>query len=117
MYDIKFYRKENGQAPALKYIESLSPKLRAKTQRSVMLLEEYGPVLGEPDSKKLDDQIFELRTSFGSDTGRVLYFFVTGKTIVLTNGFLKKTNKTPRGEIKRAHQYRADYLERESADE
>ena len=49
---------------------------------------------------------------------RVLYFFVVGKKIVLTNGFIKKTQKTPRSEILKAKQYRADYLSRlENEDE
>ena len=32
--------------------------------------------------------------------------------IILTNGFIKKTQKTPRSEITKAKEYRADYLER-----
>lgn len=32
--------------------------------------------------------------------------------IILTNGFIKKTQKTPRSEIMKAKKYRADYLER-----
>ena len=43
---------------------------------------------------------------------RVLYFFYIGKRIVLTNGFIKKTQKTPPEEIALAKKYRADYLER-----
>ncbi|MBQ5564448.1 MAG: type II toxin-antitoxin system RelE/ParE family toxin, partial [Clostridia bacterium] len=43
----------------------------------------------------------------------VLYFFVIGKKVILTNGFIKKTQKTPKREIDLAKKYRADYLERE----
>ena len=43
---------------------------------------------------------------------RVLYFFVIGKKAVLTNGFIKKSSKTPKEEIKLAKLYRADYLNR-----
>lgn len=55
---------------------------------------------------------FEIRTKFGSDITRVLYFFVIGRRIILTNGFVKKTQKTPASEIALAKQYRADYLSR-----
>lgn len=58
------------------------------------------------------DGIFEIRTKFGSDITRVLYFFVIGRRIILTNGFVKKTQKTPASEIALAKQYRADYLSR-----
>jgi len=63
-------------------------------------------------SKHLEDGIFEIRTKFGSDITRVLYFFVIGRRIILTNGFVKKTQKTPASEIALAKQYRADYLSR-----
>lgn len=44
---------------------------------------------------------------------RVLYFSVVGQKIILTNGFVKKTMKTPPGEIDRAKRYRTDYQTRE----
>lgn len=49
----------------------------------------------------------------GSDISRVMYFFVVGRKAILTNGFIKKTQKTPKEEIERAKRYRADYLSRE----
>ncbi|MDR1736660.1 MAG: type II toxin-antitoxin system RelE/ParE family toxin, partial [Oscillospiraceae bacterium] len=48
----------------------------------------------------------------GSDITRALYFFVVGKQIIVTHGFVKKTQKTPPSEIDRAKQYRKDYLSR-----
>lgn len=42
----------------------------------------------------------------------VLYFFFVGKRIVLTNGFLKKTQKTPLKEIELAKKRKSDYLRR-----
>ena len=49
----------------------------------------------------------------GSDISRVFYFFVIGKRIVLTNGFIKKTQKTPKSEIELAKKYRNEFLNRE----
>ena len=57
--------------------------------------------------------IFELRAKVGSDISRVLYFFVVGKKIVITNGFIKKTQKTPNNEIELAKKYRNEFLNRE----
>ena len=54
----------------------------------------------------------ELRAKVGTDISRVLYFFVVGKKAVLTHGFIKKSQKTPPGEIDRAKRYRAEYLSR-----
>ena len=60
----------------------------------------------------MEDGIFEIRGKVGSDISRVLYFFYYGGKIILTNGFIKKTQKTPSKEIKRAKKYRKDYIER-----
>lgn len=68
-----------------------------------------GNELREPYSKSLSDGIFEIRAIQGNNIARVLYFFVVGKKIILTNGFVKKTQKTPDGEIELAKKYRADY--------
>ncbi len=76
------------------------------------MLADNGPNLREPYSKHLNDGIFELRANSGSNISRVLYFFVVGKRIVLTNGFVKKTQKTPISEIERAKQYRSDFFSR-----
>lgn len=66
-----------------------------------------------PYSEELQDGIFELRAKVGSDISRVLYFFMVGRKIILTNGFIKKTQKAPKSEIEKAKRYRDDYLSRE----
>lgn len=83
----------------------------------ISLLQENGNELREPYSKHLSEGIFELRTKLGSDITRVLYFFYYEQRIILTNGFIKKTNRTPANEIIRAKEYRADYLMRMEARE
>lgn len=111
-YEIVFYDKEDGTEPAKDFILSLDKKMRAKMLRTVSLLAANGPELWEPCSKPLGDGIFELRAKVGSDISRVLYFFIVGRRVILTNGFIKKTQKTPKAEIDRAKKYRADYLSR-----
>lgn len=64
----------------------------------------------EPYSKYLEDGIFEIRAKIGTNITRVLYFFYHGREIILTNGFIKKTQKTPKKEIELAKKYRDDYL-------
>ena len=92
-YEIEFYDKADGSEPAKEFILSLDKKMQAKVLRTVALLREEGPFLREPYSKALDDGIFEIRTKFGSDITRVLYFFVVGKKVILTNGFIKRPRK------------------------
>ena len=70
MYEIILYDTESGKCPVQKLLDSLDPKLLAKTLRTIDLLEMNGPLLREPYSKPLEDGIFELRTRQGSDTTR-----------------------------------------------
>ena len=72
---------------------------------SLALLEEFGNQLREPFSKPIGDGIFELRIKFSSDITRIFYFFVVDNKIILTNGFVKKTPKTPKAEIELAKKY------------
>ena len=108
-----FYRTESGVKPAGQFINSVEDvKLRAKIIRSVKLLEKFGTELGMPDSKYLEDGIFELRTIQGSNIARCLYFFTIGDKAIVTNGVVKKTQKTPQEVIELAKKYRADYERR-----
>jgi phage-related protein len=116
MYEIIFYDSEDGKCPVRDFLDSLEPKLLAKTLRTIDLLETNGPQLREPYSKILENGIFELRTKQSSDITRVLYFFISGQKAVLTNGFIKKSQKTPKAELDLAKKYKADY-ERRYSDE
>lgn len=111
-YEIVFFEQTDGFQPVADFIRKLDRKMSAKILRFLELLSEVGPELREPYSKPLGDGIFELRTQVGNDTSRVLYFFFIGKKIVLTNGFVKKTQKTPSSEIELAKKRRAAYLEK-----
>ena len=111
-FEIIFYDSQNGTEPAKIFLESLDIKMRAKMSRIISMLQDNGTNLRLPYSEYLDDGIFELRAKIGSDISRILYFFIVGKKIILTNGFVKKTQKTPKAEIERAKRYRLDYLNR-----
>ena len=100
MFNIEFYSLPNGEKPVQQFLDSLDNKMRAKALYSLSILSEYG------------DGLFELRVKFASDITRIFYFFVVDNTIVLTNGFVKKTMKTPQNEVNKARNYKADYERR-----
>lgn len=112
-FDVIFYDLPNGREPVREFLDSLDHKMRAKMLREIGLLAVNGYDLREPDSKSVGNGIFELRAKVGSDISRVLYFFFVGQRVILTNGFIKKTAKTPPAEKERALRYRAEYLSRE----
>lgn len=111
-FEVIFFEKDDGTAPAEEFLLALDIKMRAKLAKEIELLQDVGNELREPYSKHLDDGIFELRAKQGNDISRVLYFFVIGQKIILTNGFIKKTQKTPTKEINLAKKYREIYLQR-----
>ena len=110
MFQIEFYETENGKQPVADFLDSLDDKMAAKMISLMEILEEKGPELRLPYSRALEDGIFELRCKVGSNISRALYFFYVGRTIVVTNGFVKKTQKTPPGEIRLAKERREDWL-------
>ena len=111
--EVIFYKTEDGFKPAGQFINSVEDmKLRAKIIRSVKLLEQFGKNLGMPDSKHLRNGIYELRTIQSNNIARCLYFFTVGDKAVITNGIIKKTQKTPPDVIELAEKYREDYERR-----
>lgn len=103
--------------PEEEFLDSINPKMRAKIFGLLEILQEKGNMLREPYSKHIGDGIFELRCKFGSDITRVLYFFYYEGKIILTNGFVKKTQKTPTEEIQIAKDRKKDFIERVMKDE
>lgn len=115
--DVEFYELPDGTEPVRLFLESLDPKMHAKVLREIDLLVENGPELRLPHSRPVGDGIFELRIKQSSNISRVMYFFFIRNKAVLTNGFIKKTQKTPKKEIELAKKYRQDYLKRKSGGE
>lgn len=112
MFQVEFYETEDGDTPVENFLNSLDIKMKNKLLMILSVLQEKGNTLREPYSKHLEDGIFEIRGKVGSDISRVLYFFYHNGKIIITNGFVKKTQKTPKREIETAKKYRKEYCER-----
>jgi phage-related protein len=90
--------------PAVQFLDGLQDRLRAKAARSIRLLQEFGPSLREPHSKKVSDWpgLFELRVMLGHDACRFFYFWHKEHLYVVTSGYIKKGMKLDRKELERA---------------
>lgn len=84
------------------FIRSLEKSTIAKTLRTIEFLENFGNKLGMPYSKKIVNNIFEIRIR-GAQEVRILYTFHKNRAVLLC-GFLKKSKKTPHREIEKALQ-------------
>ena len=61
--------------------------------------------------KHIDDGIYEIRVSSGSNIYRIFCFFDEGQLVILLNVFQKKTQKTPAQEIEKAKKLKKQYYE------
>lgn len=112
--NIELYDTTDGKCPMKDFLRSLDPKMKAKVLRTIDLLEKNGTALRKPLSSSMGDGIFELRVKQSSNISRVFYFFFVGNNAILTNGFVKKTQKTSKRELEIARKYKADYERRYS---
>ena len=61
--------------------------------------------------KKLDSEIYEIRSKISSNIQRALYFHIRNNQYIITHGFTKKTQKTPTKEIIKAKQIKQEFEE------
>ena len=83
-----------------KFIKSLEKPIMAKVLRTIDLLDMFGHQLRLPHSKSMGNKIFELRIR-GQQEVRIFYVFHK-MTAVLLHGYIKKTQQTPKKELKYA---------------
>lgn len=97
---------------AVMFLEQLDDKTREKIYYNIRKSQ---LVNDDELFKKLNDFIWEFRTLFNGKAYRLFSFWdkTEGKEtlVVATHGILKKTQKTPSKEIKRAEEIRKQYLD------
>lgn len=102
----------NNDCPVENFLNSISnQKLKEKTLNNIAKLSEEGYRAHPSLSKYVDDGIFELRTKYGSDIDRIFYFFIFGNKIILTNSYIKKSQKMDKEEFNKAKNIRQFILE------
>ena len=110
MRTINFYRTTSDDCPVEEFLDSLTGKQAQKVLWVLRLIEELDRVPGQYLKKLVDtDDIWEVRVQFGNNIFRLLGFFDGPTILVLTNGFAKKTQKTPPQEIAMAEKRKQDY--------
>lgn len=106
-----YFCTESGKSPVRDFIDSLDGSSQRKFFFVKGLLEEFGHKLPQPHAKYVGDDIFELRFT-GKEGGiRILYFFFYRDKVILTNGFIKKTDKLPQREKEVAIERRKSFLQ------
>lgn len=84
-------------------VEALPASLRASFLRIVELIEAEGlERMREPYVKHLEGKLWEMRLKGRDGIARSVYVTAAGKRVVVLRTFVKKTQKTPRRELKLA---------------
>ena len=117
MREILFYKTESGECPVEEFIDTLESKQAQKVAWVMRLVEELDKVPSTYLKKLTNTQdIWEVRVQAGSNIFRFLGFFSNSNFIVLTNGFQKKTQKTPKAEITLSEKRKQEYLGRKTSE-
>ena len=93
-----------------KFVSELPEKVQAKIAYNIRRIE--CGTIDEDVFKKLNSNIWEIRTIYYSIGFRLLAFgdTETETLVIVTHGFEKKTNKTPKQEIEKAEELRKKYF-------
>jgi len=96
----------------LDFYTSLNPEVKKKFNWTLQLISEIERVPVKYFSHMTGSSgLYEIRVEVGSNIYRVFSFFDEGKLIVLVNGFIKKTQKTPKSEIELAQKLKKQYFD------
>lgn len=94
----RFYRTAGGKEPVLDWLRTLGKEDRQKIGSDLMRVQ-FGWPIGMPLVRSLGGGLWELRSDLGSErTARLLLCFHESVLVVL-HGFIKKTQKTPSGDL------------------
>lgn len=111
-WHIVFFLDTQGDSPVEEFLNRLDVKTRARFVWSFEQLRVRNVHATEPLVRRVRGKLWELRRTSDGNIYRVLYFFFTGRQIVLLHGFHKKTDKTPHVEIEIAQKRMEDFLAR-----
>ena len=115
MRKIKFYKSKSGKSPVLKFLKQLTAKQKKKSAFVFSLVEELDIVPKEYFKKLIGtDDLWEIRIQSGNNIFRILGFLDGKNLVILNHAFVKKSQKTPKKEIKIAEKRKQEYLKEQN---
>ena len=101
-FKVVFYKTENGKEPVREWLQTLTKPERKSIGEDIKTCQ-WGWPLGMPIVKKMDKDIWEVRSKLKNKISRV-FLTKLGNNLVLLHGFIKKTQKTPLNEMNLARE-------------
>ena len=109
-FSLEWYFDKNGKSVAYDYFKESPEELQDKFLILVKKMGDFGKIFDKTKFRNEGDGIY----AFKPQPDRYLSFFTDDKKKIVTNGFVKKTDKLPENEKKLAIKYRQDYFERKT---
>lgn len=94
---VRFFRLDSGREPVRDWLRSLGRDARKVIGEDIKTVQLAWPV-GMPLIRKLDADLWEVRSSLRNGTARTIFTLYSG-SIVLLHGFVKKAQKTPKPDL------------------
>jgi len=105
--NVVFYQSESGNEPVREWLKGLSREDKRRIGEDIKTAQ-IGWPLGMPLIRKIQKDLWDVRTTLDSGIARV-FFTVDGECMILLHGFIKKSQKTPQHELKTAVVRLANY--------
>ena len=109
-FQVEFYFTETGEMPAKEYLEKESSGVQVKLAALVKYIADHGRLFNKTKFRKVDskDNIFE----FKPVDHRFFSFFYEGKKIIITNAYMKKSQKVSKRDLEKAKNMKKTYTAR-----
>lgn len=101
MYVVKNKKQYVAVRQVREFIAEQAEDCQSEYLAIIERLEQDGYLI-EPFAKKVDRALFEIRVRRGRQV-RIFYYYDIGDIVVGVHAFVKKTQKTPKHELKQAH--------------
>jgi phage-related protein len=105
--DVRFFATDTGNEPAREWLKGLSKEERTIIGEDLFTVQNL-EIWKEPLVKNLGDGLWEVRSTLPNGIARIIFSICSGEMIVL-NGFIKKSQKTPDHELDLALQRKRTY--------
>jgi phage-related protein len=109
-FQVEFYFTDVGEVPAKEYLENTSLDVKIKLAALVKYIAEQGKLFDITKFRQVDpkEKIFE----FKPVGHRFFNFFYEGGKIIITNGYMKKSQKVSARDLEKARNMKNDYIAR-----
>lgn len=109
MFKVIFFRTEAGHEPVRDWLKELDTDARRIIGEDLRTLQ-LGWPLGMPLCRPLGGGLYEVRSKLSANKQIArLMFFQAGESLIVVEGFIKKTQKTPDALLKQARGRKSRY--------